>query len=125
MKHCPGEGCEHRISFGRAAEFLDSVEVCSDCGSLLRDGEAPPEAEPAVEYRELITVYETNDQVQAHIIRCLLEAQQIPVHIGGEALQGAMGEIPLTMLSIRVQVPVEHARQAREIALASEDASGE
>jgi hypothetical protein len=115
MKHCPNQDCAHRLRHGRASEFLDAVRVCSDCGSALLPGEAPPP--PRVEYRELRTVYETSDRLQAHLIRSVLEDAGIPAHVGGDALQGAMGELPLTMLSIRVQVAPEHAEQAREIAM--------
>ena len=50
----------------------------------------------------------------------MLEDSGIPAHVSGDALQGAIGELPLTMLSIRVQVPSEHAERAREIALEAE-----
>jgi hypothetical protein len=118
MKHCPNENCDHLTRYGRIAEFTDSVELCSDCGSELRHGEGPPE--PLVEYRELQTIYETSNHVQAHLIRSLLEQDDIPVHISGESLEGAIGELPPTMLFIRVQVPVEQAQRAREIVLQSE-----
>jgi hypothetical protein len=95
------------------AEFLDSIEVCSDCGGLLRRGEAPPG--PVLEYRELVTIYETTNQIQAHLIRGLLEQNDVPVYISGESLQGALGELPPTMPFIRVQVPIEQAGWAREL----------
>lgn len=117
MKHCPNPNCEHFALFGRACEFLDSVALCSECGTRLLDGEAPP-ARP-VEYRELATVYETNDRIKAHLIRAVLVQEGIPALVGGESLQGAVGELPALMF-IRVQVPIEHATRAREIALSSD-----
>ena len=121
MKHCPNEECEHFARYGRASMFLDSVEICSDCGAPLQVGEVPPP--PKVEYQELSTVYETNDRVQAHLICSVLENAGIAAHVSGDALQGAMGELPLTMLSIRVQVASEHAGRAREIAMEAEGQS--
>lgn len=118
MKHCPNQDCDHLARHGRASEFLDAVQVCSDCGAPLEAGEAPPP--PQLEYQELATVYETSDRVRAHLIRSVLEDAGIPAHVSGDALQGALGEIPVNMLAMRVQVPYEHAELAREIALETE-----
>ena len=35
VKYCPGPSCPHRSRVNHAAEFLDSVAVCSDCGAEL------------------------------------------------------------------------------------------
>ena len=116
MKHCANDDCEHLAANGRRAEFLDAVEICSDCGAPLVHGDAPaPQSD--VDYQELATVYETSDRVQAHLMRSLLDDAGIPAHVSGDALQGAMGELPLTMLSIRIQVPAESAEEARRIVL--------
>jgi hypothetical protein len=118
MKHCPNESCDHLIRYGRVAEFTNSVDVCSDCGSELRHGEVPPE--PAVEYLELQTIYETSNSIQAHLIKSVLEQHDISAYVSGDSLQGAVGEIPPTMLYIRLQVPLEDAERAREIVLQTE-----
>jgi len=70
-----------------------------------------------VEYRDLQTIYETSNQIHAHLMKSLLEEHDIPVHISGDSLQGALGELPPTMLFLRLQVPVEDAQRARQIAL--------
>ena len=114
MKHCPNESCEYLARTGWQAEFVDAIEVCSDCGASLAAGDASPAAPPTRD--ELVTIYQTNDQVQAHLVRFRIEEAGIPVHIAGESLQGAMGELPLMMLSIRVQVPASAALEARRIA---------
>ena len=118
VKHCPNEDCDHFIRYDRVAEFTDSVDVCSDCGSELQHGEVPPE--PQVEYLELQTIYETTNSIQAHLIKSVLEQHDIAAHIIGDSLQGAVGEIPPTMLFIRLQVPLEDAERAREIVLQTE-----
>jgi hypothetical protein len=41
MKHCPAPDCDYRHKHGAPAEFVDSVEVCSDCGAPLAEGPAP------------------------------------------------------------------------------------
>lgn len=118
MKHCPNPECDSLVRQGTIAEFLDSARECSDCGTALVAG-PPPEPEPPV-YRELQTIYQAADGTQAHLIRAAIEAEGIPVNISGEALMGAVGELPATMLQVEVQVPPEHAERAREIALACE-----
>lgn len=35
MKYCPGLSCPHRSRVRKAAEFLDTVAACSDCGAEL------------------------------------------------------------------------------------------
>lgn len=35
MKYCPGPACPHRSRVHHAAEFLDTVKVCADCGTEL------------------------------------------------------------------------------------------
>jgi len=118
MKHCPNESCDHLVRYGRVAEFTSSVDVCSDCGCELTHGEVPPE--PAVEYLELQIIYETSNSIQAHLIKSVLERHDIAAHVIGESLQGAVGEIPPTMLYLRLQVPLEDAERAREIVLQTE-----
>ena len=70
-----------------------------------------------------MTIYRAADGTQAHMIRTALELEEIPVHIAGEALMGAVGELPATMLQVEVQVPPEFAERARKIALQCEKGS--
>jgi hypothetical protein len=35
VKYCPGPSCPHRSRVHQAAEFLDTIAVCSDCGAEL------------------------------------------------------------------------------------------
>lgn len=121
MKYCPNVECEHLIRNGIAAEFLDKADRCSDCRGELSEGEAP-RPEPPV-YRELVTVYEADRGDQAHLIKAVLANEGIPVHVSGESLLGAMGELPLTMQPVRVQVPPEFAKRARELALECDEDS--
>ena len=123
MKHCPNPDCDHLTRFGRISEFVDTAETCSDCAAPLAPGEAPRLEPPA--YRELVTVYKAADGIQAHLIRGLLEEEGIPVFIRGEALMGAIGELPATLLDVEVQVPPEFSERARELALESERADSD
>ncbi|MBW2493672.1 MAG: DUF2007 domain-containing protein [Deltaproteobacteria bacterium] len=118
MKHCPNEDCESLVRHGSIAEFFDTVDVCADCGTRLVAGEAPRPQPPT--FQELETIYQAADGTQAHLIRAALEEEGIPVKIAGEALMGAVGELPPTMLQVEIRVPPEFAVQAREIALECE-----
>jgi hypothetical protein len=123
MKHCPNPDCAHLVRYGRVAEFLDKMGTCSDCGASLEFGEAPQPESPT--YRELVTIYRAADGIQAHLVRSVLEQEDIPVSVRGEALMGAVGELPATMLDVEVQVPPEFAARARELALECERDSDE
>jgi hypothetical protein len=118
MKHCPNPDCDHLVRYRRVAEFLDKMQTCSDCGAPLEFGEAPQPESPT--YRELVTVYKAANGIQAHLVRSVLEQDGIPVSVRGEALMGAIGELPVTMLDVEVQVPPEFAVRARELALECE-----
>jgi hypothetical protein len=115
MKFCSNQDCDHLVRHGKIAEFLDSAQVCSDCGARLREGAAP--APVNVSFQDLQTVYQAANVIQAHLIRDILESDGIPVHLGGESLTGAVGELPATVLQIEVQVPPEFALRARKLAL--------
>jgi hypothetical protein len=118
MKHCANSDCESSVRHGAIAEFFDDVDVCPDCGTPLTMGEAP-RPEPPI-FQELETIYQAADGIQAHLVKAVLEEEGIPVNISGEALMGAVGELPATLLQVEVQVPPEFAVRAREIALECE-----
>jgi len=118
MKHCANQDCENLVRHGVIAEFFDIIDVCPDCGTHLSPGEAPRPEPPT--FHELQTIYQAADGIQAHLVKAALEEAGIPVHISGEALMGAVGELPATLLQVEVQVPPEFAVRAREIALQCE-----
>ncbi len=60
------------------------------------------------------TLYEASSAVEAHMLRDLLKQEGIETHIHGEALQGAIGEIPAAGL-VRLVVEEEHYGPARGI----------
>jgi len=117
MKHCPSPSCDHLARHGLVSEFLDEVDVCSDCGSALAPGEAPEVQGESPAFRELVTIYRAADSIRAHLLKGVLQSEGIPVDISGEALMGAVGELPVTMLDVEVKVPPEFAVQARQTAL--------
>lgn len=58
------------------------------------------------------TVYEAASAIEAHMLVDLLKQEEIEAHIQGEALQGAMGEIPANGL-VRLVVPEDKHAAAR------------
>lgn len=69
------------------------------------------------QYSDFRTVFIATDSVQAHLVKGLIESEGIRVYLRGEALSGAVGELPATVMQIEVQVPSEDYPEAREIAL--------
>lgn len=62
----------------------------------------------------MIIVYNASNSLDAHMIKSLLEQQEIPAYIQGEYLQGGVGEVPAIGL-VKVVVNNDHYDSAREI----------
>lgn len=118
-RFCPNPECSGLARDGVVAEFVDRVHECLDCGSptLPGDGRISGSPEPPeVEYHELETVFVASDLAQGQLVASTIEAEGIPVYVKGEFLQGALGELPATVSQVEIQVPIERAEAAREIA---------
>ena len=116
-KHCADPECPGRIRDGVAPEFRDDVERCLDCGSTLMRGAAPVDPPERPRFVDLRTVLFASDAVQAHLVRGLIEAEQIRVYLKGEALSSAIGELPATVRQIEVQVAAADFDNARRIVM--------
>jgi hypothetical protein len=57
-------------------------------------------------------VYQAENVVDAHLVKAALEGAGIPVHVAGEYLTGALGELPVYGL-VAVMVP-EHLLPAAQ-----------
>ena len=124
MKHCPNPDCAGLARDGVVAEFRDTVSRCLDCGAPLAPGERPAAVELATEYVELVTIFIAADFSQGQLVAGAIETAGIPVFLKGEHLVGAVGELPTTVSQLEVQVPIERAEEAREIAMAWEGPAG-
>jgi hypothetical protein len=49
VKYCTNPTCPHRLRIRSLAEFLDSVVVCSDCGTLLVAADSPEQLKDIAE----------------------------------------------------------------------------
>lgn len=63
---------------------------------------------------KMITVYNASNSIEAHLIKNLLEQQEIPAYVFGEHLQGGVGEIPAIGL-VTVNVADSDYTKAKEI----------
>ena len=62
----------------------------------------------------MINVYNAANSLEAHLIKNLLEQQDIPVFIQGEHLQSGVGEIPAIGL-VTLHVDNSHYNQAKQL----------
>lgn len=114
-RHCANPECPALARDGAAAEYVDRVVRCLDCGEQLMRGPAPEDpAEPA-RFTDYQTVFIASDPVQAHLVRGLIEAEKIVVYLKGESLASAVGELPVTVKQVEVQVSADERERALEI----------
>ena len=122
-QHCPNPDCVGLARDGSVAEYNDRLGRCLDCGARLVSGEFQPDRELGLEFNDLQTVFIAANVVQGHLVAGSIEAEGIPVYIKGEMLQGAVGELSADVHQVEVQVPVERALHARQIAMRFEGQS--
>ena len=65
-------------------------------------------------YNYMQRIYDANDLIEAHIVKGMLEQQNIDVYIGGYYLQGGIGELPASG-NVSIWVADEQIEQAIEI----------
>lgn len=116
-QHCANPECPGLVRDGVAPEYVDSVPVCLDCGERLMRGAVPPASHERPRYTDYTTVFIAADSIQANVVASLLRAEELVVHLKGEPLTGAIGELPANLTQIEVQVPSEDAERAREFVL--------
>lgn len=116
-KHCANPNCPGLARDSVAPEFVDHIEVCVDCGGSLMRGSAPQDPAERIGYKDFQTVFVAANVVQAHLVRGLIEVEGIDVYLKGEALSPAIGELPVDVTQVEVQVPALDRERAREIAM--------
>ncbi|MBA4026986.1 MAG: DUF2007 domain-containing protein [Cyanobacteria bacterium DS3.002] len=62
----------------------------------------------------MIVIYNAANSIEAHLIKNLLEQQEIPAYVFGDFLQGGVGEIPAIGL-VTVNVADSDYVKAKEI----------
>ena len=117
VKHCPNQECAGLARDGCVAEYVDALVECIDCGTRLVSGHGERDLDPALEFNALQTVFIAANSTEGHVVAGAIEAEGIPVYIKGEMLQGAVGELSALEYQVEIQVPIERADRAREIAM--------
>lgn len=62
-----------------------------------------------------VTAYKAANSLEAHTLKGALEVSGIAVQLQGEALAGALGELPANAIEITMQVKNHRLAQARQI----------
>jgi len=101
MPSCPKCRCE----------FVEGTLTCSDCGIPLVS-ELPPEPEPLHEDGDLVEVWRTQGEVNAQLVRSLLEGSGIPSMLTGESLRLTHGLTLDGLALVRVLVRPADAKRA-------------
>jgi Putative prokaryotic signal transducing protein len=95
MRTCPNLTCPDRVRGGLAGEYIDSVEVCPQCGTPLvagtpADRDDTPETAAAGDL-ELVSVLQTADEGLAALVKSILDADNIRYFVKGEGVQDLLG----------------------------------
>lgn len=62
-----------------------------------------------------VRVYRAANATEAHVIRGLLEQHDIRVRLLGEGLSSGLGELPVEVIEVEIQVPSLYRQRAREL----------
>jgi len=65
--------------------------------------------------RRFVRVYRAANSVEAHLIRGILEQHGISVRILGDGLSSGIGELPMDVVQVEVQVPPGFSVLARQL----------
>ncbi|ART80571.1 putative signal transducing protein [Oceanisphaera avium] len=63
-------------------------------------------------------IYKAANSLEAHMLKGALEVSGIAVQLQGEALAGAVGELPVSAIEVTVLVQAQHLVPAKQILLA-------
>ncbi|UCG52566.1 MAG: DUF2007 domain-containing protein [Candidatus Latescibacterota bacterium] len=100
-------------------EYVDGTPVCDDCGV-----ELVPKLSPAREEMrddsELVEVWRTQGEVEAQLIRSLLESHGIVSMFSGESLRLTHGFTVDGLALVKILVRPEDAKRACDIIASSE-----
>ncbi len=95
------------------AEYVEGIATCDDCGVALTA--EPPELERKVGDRALVEVWYTHGEMDAQLMRSLLESSGISSMFSGESLRLTHGFTVDGLAKVRILVREEDAKRACEI----------
>ena len=96
------------------SEFVEGISACDDCGVSLVS-ELAPEGESLQTAEDLVEVWRTQGEMNAQLVRSLLEGSRIPSMLTGESLRITHGLTLDGLALVRILVRSEDAARASDI----------
>lgn len=99
------------------SEYLESVEVCAECGGPLSPEPPASQARPDT---KLVPVYLAQGEIDAQMIRSVLDANGVECMLSGESVRLTHGLTVDGLAEVKVLVREEDAERARDVISACE-----
>lgn len=99
------------------SEYVDAVTVCTECGVALVDVLPSKTIDPSV---ELVQVYRAQGELDAQVVRSLLEANAIDCMLSGESVRLTHGLTVDGLAEVKILVRAEDAERARDVISSSD-----
>jgi hypothetical protein len=96
------------------SEFVEGTSLCEDCGVPLLSL-PPSEEEPASTDEDLVEIWREQGEINAQIVRSLLEGSGIQSMLSGETLRLTHGLTLDGLALVRIFVRAEDAARAGDI----------
>ena len=100
-------------------EYLEGTSVCEDCGVSLV-AEIPVEAAKPADIDELVEVWRTQGEVDAQMVKALLEGNGVDSMLSGESLRLTHGLTVDGLALVKILVRPQDARRACDIIATNE-----
>ena len=95
------------------SEYVEGTQVCEDCGQTLIQV-LPPEREPEKK-SNLVEVWHTQGEVDAQLVRSLLDSNGIESMLSGESLRLTHGFTVDGLAEVKILVREEDAKRACDV----------
>jgi len=116
LKHCDNPECSYFKRIHKYAEYRDDITLCSDCGSILKDGGRPDiENNYDDEGESLVNVASYRDLQDAYLVKGKLESEGIQVFLRNEHTIGIYWLYSNALGGIKLDVPESQVQQAQNI----------
>ncbi len=95
-------------------EYLEGTETCEDCGQALVQA-LPPESKARPGESELVEVWYAQGEMDAQLVRSLLESNGIESMLSGESLRLTHGFTVDGLAEVRILVRADDAKRACDV----------
>jgi hypothetical protein len=112
MKHCDNPECPYFKRVNKFAEYRDDINTCSDCGSVLKNGERPDIEYEQEEIDPLVNISSYRDLQDAYLVRGKLESDGIRVFLRNEHTIGVQWLYSTALGGVKLDVPESQAKKA-------------